>query len=380
MIYDSCFMKIAFVHDFLVQNGGAESVLRALHAVWPTAPIYTIVHDPKRVHADFRTKEIHPSFLQHIPFGVSRYQWFLPLMPQAIERHNLMEYDVVLSSSSAFAKGVITGPRTLHVCYCHTPTRYLWTDTHSYVKELSYNRFVKRIVPFLLTNLRLWDQMTAYRVDHFIANSRNVQDRIRKYYRRESECIHPPIDIRKFSPLRQLADGGSEVEGSYYLIGGRLVSYKRYDIAVEAFNKLGIPLVVFGEGPELARLQAMAKPHIRFVGAVSDEALARLYREAIAFLHPQEEDFGLTAVEAMASGRPVIAYAKGGALETVVPGVTGVFFEEQTWESLADTVLHFDPAMYDAQKIRAHAEQFDVVKFQERVKEFVENAWEKFKN
>lgn len=363
--------KLAFVHDFLVQNGGAERVLRALHAIWPDAPIYTIVHDAERVHPDFQTKDVRPSFLQKIPFGVSHYQWFLPWMPRAIEGHNLMEYDVVLSSSSAFAKGVITGPRTLHVCYCHTPTRYLWTDTHTYVRELAYNRFVKHIVPFLLTNLRLWDQMTASRVDHFIANSRNVQERIKKYYRRESECMHPPIDTARFS----VAD---RVE-NYYLIGGRLVSYKRYDLAVHAFSKMGIPLVVFGEGPEFDRLRAMAKPNVRFTGKVSDEELARLYRHALAFLHPQEEDLGLTALEAMASGRPVIAYAKGGALETVVPGVTGTFFEEQTWESLADAVLHFDPSQYDAKKIRAHAEQFDVQKFQERVKGFVENAWAAFK-
>ncbi|MBI4281319.1 glycosyltransferase [Candidatus Uhrbacteria bacterium] len=364
-------MKIAFVHDFLVQNGGAERVLRALHALWPEAPIYTIVHDKKRTHPDLQGKDIRPSFLQKMPFGLSHYQWFLPWMPRAIESHNLMEYDVVLSSSSAFAKGVITGPRTLHICYCHTPTRYLWTDTHTYIRELAYNRLVKHIIPFLLTNLRLWDQMTAHRVDHFIANSKNVQERIKKYYRRESVVVHPPIDTSRFS----LAD---RIE-NYYLIGGRLVSYKRYDLAVQAFSKMGIPLVVFGEGPEYARLQAMAKPNVQFVGKVSDEELARLYRHAIAFLHPQEEDLGLTALEAMASGRPVIAYAKGGALETVVPGVTGTFFEEQTWESLADTVLHFNPLAYDAKKIRAHAEQFDVQKFQAQVKGFVENAWESFR-
>ncbi len=364
-------MKLAFVHDFLVQNGGAERVLRALHVLWPEAPIYTIVHDPKRIHPDFQTKDIRPSFLQKIPFGVRRYQWFLPWMPQAIERHNLMEYDVVLSSSSAFAKGVITGPRTLHICYCHTPTRYLWTDTHTYIRELAYNRVVKHIVPFLLTNLRLWDQMTAHRVDHFIANSRNVQERIKKYYRRESTVVHPPIDITRFAV--------AEHPENYYLIGGRLVSYKRYDLAVQAFSKMGIPLVVFGEGSEYARLRAMAKSNVRFTGKVSDDELARLYRNAIAFVHPQEEDLGLTALEAMASGRPVIAYAKGGALETVIPGVTGKFFEEQTWESLADAVLHFDPSQYDAQKIRAHAEQFDVKKFQERVKSFVERAWAEFK-
>ncbi len=364
-------MKLAFVHDFLVQNGGAERVLWALHALWPEAPIYTIVHDPKRIHASAPAKDIRPSFLQKMPFGVSHYQWFLPWMPRAIESHNLMEYDVILSSSSAFAKGVITGPRTLHVCYCHTPTRYLWTDTHTYVRELAYNRVVKHIVPFLLTNLRLWDQMTAHRVDHFIANSKNVQERIKKYYRRESACIHPPIDTARFSVADHVED--------YYLIGGRLVSYKRYDVAVQAFSKMGIPLVVFGEGPEFDRLRAMAKPNVRFTGKVSDEELAQLYRHAIAFLHPQEEDLGLTALESMASGRPVIAYAKGGALETVVPWVTGTFFEEQTWESLADAALHFDPSQYDAKKIRAHAEQFDVQKFQGRVKSFVENAWVEFK-
>lgn len=366
-------MKIAFVHDFLVQNGGAERVLLALHDIWPDAPIYTIVHDPNRVDPAFQGKDIRPSFLQHIPFGVQRYQWFLPWMPSAIERHNLMEYDVVLSSSSAFAKGVITGPETLHICYCHTPTRYLWTDTHSYIRELSYNWAVKSIVPFLLTNLRLWDQMTADRVDHFIANSRTVHDRIKKYYQRESTVIHPPIAVDEFAP-------GSEnpPREDFYLIGGRLVSYKRYDIAVQAFNKLGIPLKIFGTGPEEQRLRERAKSHIEFLGYVSHDALHSLYQRARAFLHPQEEDFGLTAIEAMAAGCPVIAYARGGALETVVEGVTGMFFEEQTWESLADAVLHFEEERYVPEKLREHVQQFDRARFQRRMKEYVEHAWGSF--
>ena len=366
-------MKLAFVHDFLVQNGGAERVLLALHDLWPSAPIYTIVHDPDRVDAAFRGRDIRTSFLQQVPFGVRRYQWFLPWMPSAIERHNLMEYDIVISSSSAFAKGIITGPETLHICYCHTPTRYLWTDTHTYIRELTYNWLVKRIVPFLFTNLRLWDQMTADRVDHFIANSLTVQDRIRKYYKRESTVIHPPITIEQFAR----GDEGVTRE-DFYCIGGRLVSYKRYDIAIAAFNKLGIPLKIFGTGPEESRLRAHAKSNIEFCGYVSPENLRSLYQGARAFLHPQEEDFGLTALEAMASGCPLIAYARGGALETVIEGVTGMFFEEQTWESLADAVLHFERERYIPQKLHEHVQQFDVVRFQRRMKEYVEYAWSNF--
>lgn len=356
-------MNLALIHEHLAQNGGAEYVLKVMQQTYPEAPTYTILHDRKRSDPSFHSKDIRTSFIQRMPFGVSKYQWYFTLMPHAVEHFNLDAFDVVLSSCSAYAKGVITRPDAIHICYCHSPTRYLWSDTHRYVEELSVNRLVKRAIPHFLHRLRIWDQLAAQRVDRFLANSETVQQRIAKYYRRESTVVYPPVDISAFTP----GDGG----GGYYLIGGRLVSYKRYDVAVQAFNKLGIPLVIFGSGPEEKRLRAMAKPNISFTGRVSAERLAELYRNAIAFLHPQEEDFGIAAVESLASGRPVIAYNRGGATETITDGVTGAFIDEQSWEALADTVLRFNPSRFEPAVLRRHAEQYAPERFQERIRSIV---------
>ncbi len=363
-------MKLAIVHDHLAQDGGAEKVLKVFHEVYPEAPTFTLVHDRDRANPAFLSKDIRTSFIQKIPGGVARYQWFLPLMPAATERYDLRDYNVVLSSSSAFSKGIITRPGTLHICYCHTPTRYLWSDTHDYVRELKYGRLVKTFVPFVLTNLRLWDRLTADRVDVFIANSATVQRRIWKYYRRKSVIIHPPVLTKRFSITKP---------ENFFLTGGRLVYYKRFDIAVRAFSKLGIPLKVFGTGPEIDNLKKMAKPNVSFIGAVSDEALASLYSRCQAFIHCQEEDFGITAVEAMAAGRPVIAYAAGGALETIVPGVTGKFIQEQTWEELADAVIRFRFDKFEPEVIKAHAAKFDVDVFKTKMDGFIRETWEKFR-
>lgn len=364
-------MNVALVHEHLAQDGGAENVLRNFQALYPDAPTYTLLYDRKRAHPAFRAKDIRTSYLQRRPFGIKLYRWYLNEMPTAIESFDLSEYDVVLSSASAFAKGVLTLPKTMHVCYCHSPTRYLWTDSFDYVKALPYNRLIKSLIPRALTRLRLWDRQAADRVDYFIANSKAVQQRITKYYRRTSEVIHPPVSIEQFHL--------SDRVGDYYLIGGRLVSYKRYDIAVEAFNKLGLPLKIFGTGPEFDRLRDRARKNIEFLGRVSDEAMAELYAHCIAFLHPQEEDFGITAVEAMASGRPVIAYRAGGALETVVAGVTGEFIDDQDWESLADKIIRFEPDRYDAQAIRRHAEQFSEHRFQSAIARFIDERWQGFR-
>ncbi len=363
-------MKVALVHDHLIQDGGAEYVLRVLEEMWPDAPTFTLLHDKSRAHPAFFSRDIRTSFLQKMPLALRFYQWYLPLMPYATEHHNLSDYDVVVSSSSAFAKGVITKPETLHISYCHTPTRYLWSDTHSYVAELKAPGFVKALVPFMLNPLRTWDRLSADRVDRFIANSQNVADRIRKYYRREADIIPPPVDTRAFSIAPQL--------GNYYLAGGRLVSYKRFDLIVTAFSRLGIPLKIFGTGPMMEQLRAMAKPNIEFLGWVDDRTRAELYQKCIAFLHPHTEDFGITAIEAMASGRPVIAYPRGGALETVTPGVTGTFIDEQRWEALADTVIRFKPETFDSMRIRSHASSFDTEHFKERMHRYTNEAWRAF--
>jgi len=365
-------MKFALIHDHLIQEGGAEKVLKVLQDMWPDAPTYTLLYDSKKMDPVFKNKDIRTSFLQKWPGALKHYQWFLPMMPYATESYDLTDYDVVVSSSSAMAKGIITQSHTLHICYCHTPTRYLWSDTHRYVEELQYNKVIKKIVPYFLHRLRKWDQLAAQRVDVFVANSKNISRRIKKYYRRDSIVIHPPVDISVFKI--------SPTIGKYFLTGGRLVAYKRFDLTIKAFNRLGIPLKIFGEGPEYESLKQMAKSNIEFLGKVPDAELANLYSQAIAFIHPQVEDFGITPIESMASGRPVIAYSDGGACETVVENKTGKFFDEQTWEALADTVVRFKPEEYDPELIRNHAQQFSIDNFKNKMNELVASELKKIKD
>lgn len=364
-------MKIALVHDHLAQDGGAERVLKAFQEIYPSAPTYVLVYNKKKANKAFLNKDIRTSFIQNLPRGVKKYKWFLPLMPTAVERFDLREFDLVLSSASSFAKGVITKPETLHISYCHTPTRFLWSDTLSYVEELAYGPLVRKLVPLILTRIRIWDRMAADRVDQFVANSRFVQRRIKKYYRRSSEVIYPPIDTEKYKIADKI--------GNYYLMGGRLVAYKRFDLGIKAFNRLGIPLKIFGEGPELNTLKKIARSNIEFLGRISDEEKVRLFSEAIAFVNPQEEDFGMVMVEALASGRPVIACQQGGALEIVSPNKTGVFFEEQTWEALADTIINFKPEQFNPFEISQFAKTFDTKVFKDKIKVYVEKSDKAFR-
>ena len=362
-------MKLALVHDYLIQDGGAEKVLKEFHEVFPEAPTYALLFDKSKVDPAYKARVVRTSFLQKIPLALKKYQWLLPLMPIATETYDLAEFDVVLSSSSAFSKGVITKPDTLHICYCHTPTRYLWSDAVSYVQELRVPGFVKALLPPLLSRLRMWDKQAAERVDLFIANSEAVRRRIKKYYHRDALVIYPPVDVAKFSI--------SPNPKTYFLAGGRLVSYKRYDLIIEACNRLRLPLKIFGSGPVEDELKRMAGPTVEFLGRVSDEDKARLYADCMAFVNPQEEDFGITIIEALASGRPVIAYHRGGALETVVEGINGTFFNEQSWEELADTLLRFDHTKFDPALVRQSAERFSTENFRKSVAHIVERAWEK---
>ena len=351
-------------------------MLREMHLVWPEAPVFVLFHDRARAHPAFRDWTVRTSWMQTLPGATRQYRWYLPVMPAATESHDLRDFDVILSSSSAFSKGVITHPEAIHISYCHTPTRFLWTDTHSYVEELQYPRIVKTLLPPVLNYLRVWDRQAAERVDRFIANSETVRRRIQKYYGRDADVIHPPVDVHNhpFPPYHKGEARGLSL-GQYYLVGGRLVAYKRFDLVVRAFSRLGVPLKVFGEGPELERLRAMAKSNVEFIGRVTDDEKRLLYAGCTAFINPQVEDFGITAVEAMAAGRPVIAYPEGGALETVIPGVTGEFLEDQTWENLAHHVIRFDVARFDATRIREHAETFDAVHFRARLKAYVDHAY-----
>lgn len=362
-------MRIALVHDYLAQDGGAERVLKSLHEIWPEAPIFVLFHDKEKIKF-FNNKNIHESFLAKMPFRNSSYQWYLPWMPLATEQHNLKDFDVVISTASMFAKGVITSPNTLHISYCHTPPRFLWADNYNYISDLKQNRFIKFLLPHFIHKLRIWDKMSVDRVDSFIANSRTVQQRINKYYRRESEVIYPPVELFSCS-LRKTGD--------YYAAGGRLVGYKRFDLIVKAFNRLKWPLKIFGDGPELEGLKKIAKNNIEFVGQVTDEEKGAILSGARAFIHPQLEDFGITAVEAMACGRPVIAFSQGGATETIIPNETGVFFHAQTWESLFDKLLNFNYENWDSAKIREHAAKFDSPYFKTSIKKYVTDRYEEFK-
>jgi glycosyltransferase involved in cell wall biosynthesis len=358
-------MKVALVHDYLNQMGGAERVVMAFHEIFPDAPIYTSIYDPQRVDPAFQKMDIRTSFMQKFPLVTKHHQPYLPFYPFAIESLDLRGYDLVLSSSSAFAKGVITRPETIHICYCHTPMRWCWSYDE-YVEREQLGGMARRVLPFLITGLRIWDQTSSMRVDHFIANSPVIAERIQKYYKREAVFIPPPVDAQRFSfdPATQPED--------YFLCLSRLIPYKRIDLAIQACNQLHLPLVVIGGGRDEERLKKMAGPTIRFLGRLSDAEVLHYYAHCRAFLFPGEEDFGITPLEAQASGRPVIAYGAGGALASVVDGVTGIFFKEQTVESMANVLATFDERAFDPQTIRNHALEFDTPRFHRRIQQFIE--------
>ncbi len=365
-------MKIALVHDYLVQCGGAERVLECFCELFPYAPIYTLVYDKKAMHGLFEGKDIRTSYLQKIPFATKQHRLFPPLMPSAIEQFDFSKYDIVLSDSSSFAKGIITGPETLHICYMHTPMRYAWDDCQKYTDDFGFPRSVKRLVPFAMNYIRLWDKMSADRVDKFIANSSFVAKRIKKYYKKDSTVINPPVSTDKFCVTDKQKD--------YYLMVGRLIAYKRHDIAIKAFNELGYSLKIIGRGPEMKRLQKIANPNIEFLGRVPDSELAKCYSECKAFIFPQEEDFGIVAIEAFASGRPVIAFQGGDIPEHMENGKMGVFFEKQSPEEIINAVRRFEKMDFDKNYIRTKSMEFDKEAFKGKIKEYVERELENFKN
>jgi len=360
-------VKVALVHDWLINYGGSERCVQAFSELYPEAPLYTSVWNEKRV-TQFDQLEIIPSFLQKMPRAKKNYAFYLNLMPMAFERFDLSEYDVVLSSAHACAKGVVTLPQTLHICYCHTPTRYFWDFFHRYIEQPSYfgvfNALARSVAPYMLTFLRLWDRTAADRVDYFIANSHFIADRIRKYYRREAVVINPPVDVTDFQIADQVDD--------YYLLVSRLVPYKKVDIAIEAFNQLKLPLKVAGEGPEYKRLKQMAGSTIEFLGNVGETEKRDLMARAQAFIFPPEEDFGITPVEAMATGRPVVAFGRGGALETVIEGKTGVFFWEQTATALREAIQQLNQHQFEPKVIRNHAMQYDKSVFKQKIAAFIQ--------
>jgi glycosyltransferase involved in cell wall biosynthesis len=356
-------MRVALVHDYLNQYGGAERVLEELHAMWPEAPVYTAIHDPDRLPERFRDWDIRTSGLNRLPFARRKHKALLFMLPQAFEAFDLDPYDLVISSSSGLAHGVLTRPQTLHLCYCHSPPRFLW-DYHNYARREGLRGAPRILVEHALPRLRTWDRVAADRADSWIATSRLVRSRIAAFYGKPSTIIPPPVRVDQFTI--------ATAPGSFFLLLMRLVGWKRADVAIDACSKLGLPLVVAGDGREAARLKARAGPTVTFVGQVGDAEIRRLLSGCRALILPSEEDFGLTPLEAMAAGRPVIAYGAGGVLDTVIPGQTGIFFERQTAEALADALTVFDERDYDPNVIRRHAEQFDSSAFALRMRRFVD--------
>lgn len=347
-------MRIALIHDYLTFYGGAEKTFNVLVGMFPQAEVYTLFYDKKIKSEFFSGREIKTSFLQKFPgFLRKRYQLFLPLLPTAVESLDFREFDVVISSSHSFVKGIITRPKTIHICYCYSPTRYLWDKSRS---------------NFLLHYFRIWDRQASERVDQFVACSKTVQNRIKKYYKRESVVIYPPASVTWASRVNF-----SERREEFYLIVSQLRKYKRIDLAVGAFNKLGLKLVIIGDGSEIKRLKSIAKKNIKFLGWQSDELVNKYYKNCTAFIFPSEDDFGIAPVEAMSYGKPVLAFRSGGATETIIEGKTGEFFDFQNVAVLADGVrrLRMNLKNYDSKFISIHAQKFSKEKFKKEIFKFV---------
>ena len=359
-------MRVALVHDYLNQYGGAERVLEVLHEIYPEAPIFTSLYDAATMPPHFRQWDIRTSFLQHFPLTRSHHRAFFLLYPLAFERFDLTGYDVVISNSSAWCKGVKTPRECVHICYCLTPMRFAW-NLGSYIEREQMGGLARAVLPGLMRFLRAWDVRSSSRVDRFVGISRAVVDRIRHYYHRDAELLAPPVDVESI-PL-------STAIGADYLVLSRLIPYKRIDLAIRACNELGAPLQIAGDGRDRLALQRIAGPSVHFAGYVSDQQARAYLASCRAFLFPGEEDFGIAPVEAMAAGRPVVAYAGGGALDTVLEGVTGHLFSPQTPHALATTLASFDSTRFDPEAIREHALQFATPRFRARFAALVEEAW-----
>ncbi len=366
--------RVAIVHEWLVTFGGSEKVLAELLVMFPGADLFAVVdflsdEDSLRL----RGKRARTSFIQNLPFAARLYRYYLPFMPLAVEQFDLSEYDMVISSSHAVAKGVLTGPAQVHICYCHSPIRYAWDLQHQYLRETQFTNGVKGILArFMLHYIRLWDLRTAAGVDLFIANSSYIAEQIRKVYRRDAIVVHPPVDIEAF-PLRLEKE-------DFYLTASRMVPYKRMDVIVEAFAQMPERrLVVIGDGPEMKKIRSLCSGNITIMGYQEDSVLRDYLQRAKGFVFAAEEDFGILPVEAQACGTPVIAYGAGGALETVLPvgnpqGMpgTGVFFTEQTPEAVRAAVNEFEALRFDPRSCRAWAEQFSRGAFAEAIRDQVD--------
>jgi glycosyltransferase involved in cell wall biosynthesis len=358
-------MKVAIIHYWLVGMRGGEKVIEALCEMYPQADIFTHVYVPEKVSETIRRHRIKPTFINALPRAPKMYKSYLPLMPLALEQLDLRGYDLIISSESGPAKGVLAPPEALHICYCHTPMRYTWNMYHEYRDGAGFPK--RHLMPILAHYLRMWDATAAQRVDSFVANSATVARRIRRYYGMGATIIHPPVDTEAFSPVEP-----SQI-GDYYLMVGELVPYKKPDIAVRAFNQMQLPLVVIGGGEMLDHIRRLAGPTVQVKGPQPFDVLKHHYSRCRALIFPGEEDFGIVPVEAMASGRPVLAFGKGGALETVKAGLSGLFFERQTVDDISTAVTRISEIDFDSGKIAAHAAHFSRQIFLRKMRAHIED-------
>lgn len=359
--------KVALVHDWLTGRRGGEKVLEVFAEIYPDAPIYTLFHFRGSQIPDIEQKRIVSSFIQRFPFLNKKYRFYLPLFPLAVELFDLQEYDFIISSSHCVAKGAIPRPDALHVCYVHSPMRYAWNQYSSYFSPEMLGFFSRRIIPPIIHRLRIWDESSSHRVDHFIANAKAVSNRIYRYYKRPADVIHPPVDTGFFEP--------GEVEEDYFLIVSALVPYKRIDLAIKAFNQTGQHLKIIGQGPDYPKLKRRAKQNIEFLGSVSPEFLLHAYQKSRALVMPGEEDFGINSLESQACGVPVIAFGRGGAKETVLPGETGLLYKELSSESLGAALDKFKDMTFNKTTIRANAIKFSRDSFKKKISSYFLQKW-----
>jgi glycosyltransferase involved in cell wall biosynthesis len=364
--------RIALAHDYLNQYGGAERVVESFHRLYPDAPVFTSIYDPDTMPSLYRSWDIRTSFLQRAPGIHRQHQPYLPLYPAAFKFLTIdPDVDIVLSSSSAFGKGVRTPPGAMHVCYCHSPMRFAWDFEH-YAERERIHPAARALLPPLLRRLRNWDRATARRVHHIIANSSGVARRIEEWWGRSATVINPPVDTSAITPAPPDDIGDS------YLMISRLVPYKRFDIVIDAFNRMGLPLTIVGDGRARPDLERVAGDSVRFTGAVSDAEKHHLLARCRAAIFPAEDDFGIAQVEVQAAGRPVIALAAGGALDTVIDGVTGVLFSPQTADGVARAIEHFESVTFSTDEIVDHAKRFDRTYFERRISQYIDERFAEF--
>ncbi|MCL4494068.1 MAG: glycosyltransferase [Firmicutes bacterium] len=358
-------MRVALVHDWLVTSGGAERVLETLTEMFPDAPIFTGVVDRRQLSPRLQSRKIVPSFVQKMPRSRRWYNRYLPFLMYAFEQFDLSSYDLVISSSAAVAKGVLTSPETVHVAYIHTPMRYAWDMYHEYRNQEAHG-MTKILMGPIFHYVRMWDRLSADRADVLVANSHFVQKRIWKHYRRPSEVVYPPVSVERFRL--------SVNPGSYYLVLSRLVAYKRIDLAVLAAKRMGIKLLVAGDGPERVNLRQLAGPGVEFVGAVTDDTARDLIENARGLIFPGQEDFGIVPVEMQAAGHPVVAYGRGGVLDTVIDGKTGVLFDCQDVDAVIGAIRRAEDISWNPQSIRHHAYGFRPEVFETNMSRIIDRA------